>query len=238
VLAVIHEPTASESGVARQLTLDAAIPGSDMFQPRPGGLVAGGLVPRELVPRELVPRELVPRELVPRELVMRRDLVPGVGLHPAVAVWFEQRFDAGPTPPQLEGWPLIEAGRHTLIAAPTGSGKTLAGFLMAINGLYLAHAAGESVAGTRVLYVSPLKALAVDIAENLERPLAEIAAVAEQMGLSGPALTIGVRTGDTPAGERQAMLRRPRTFVITTRSRSTCWSLRPRAARSCVRSRP
>ncbi len=152
-----------------------------------------------------------------RDIVeLRHDLVPGVGLHPAVARWFEQRFVGGPTPPQLDGWPHIAARRHTLIAAPTGSGKTLAGFLMCINRLYVAHAAGEVVTGTRVAYVSPLKALAVDIAENLERPLDEIAAMARSMGLSAPKLTIGVRTGDTPPAERQAMVRSPRTFVVTT----------------------
>ncbi len=147
---------------------------------------------------------------------LRHDLAPGVGLHPAVARWFEERFAGGPTPPQVEGWPYIAAGRNTLIAAPTGSGKTLAGFLMSINRLYLDHAAGVEISGTQVVYVSPLKALVVDIAENLERPLAEIAAVARAMGLSAPDLTIGVRTGDTPSSERQSMVRRPRTFVVTT----------------------
>ncbi len=149
-------------------------------------------------------------------LALRHDLVPGVGLHPAVARWFEGRFEAGPTPPQLEGWPSIAAGHNTLIAAPTGSGKTLAGFLMSINRLYLDHALGAEISGTQVVYVSPLKALVVDIAENLERPLAEIAAVARSMGLSAPDLTIGVRTGDTPSSDRQSMVRRPRTFVVTT----------------------
>ncbi|MGI9614264.1 MAG: DEAD/DEAH box helicase [Acidimicrobiales bacterium] len=170
-----------------QPMLDASIPGSEMFDSLHLAAVA-----------------------------LRYDLVPGVGLHPAVATWFEGRFEAGPTPPQMEGWPHIAAGRHTLIAAPTGSGKTLAGFLMCINRLYLAHARGEPTADTRVVYVSPLKALAVDIAENLERPLAEIAATAAGMGLTAPELTIGVRTGDTPQSERQAMLRKPRTFVVTT----------------------
>ena len=92
---------------------------------------------------------------------------------------------------------------------PTGSGKTLAGFLMAINRLYLAYARGQPVTGTRVVYVSPLKALAVDIAENLERPLAEISAKARQLGLAAPDLTVGVRTGDTTASERAAMVRSP-----------------------------
>ncbi len=174
----------------RQPTLDAEIPGSRLFDPE---VLGGPDGPLEL----------------------DHELVPGVGLHPAVARWFRSRFD-GPTPPQLRGWPPIAAGRHTLIAAPTGSGKTLAGFLMAINRLYLEHAAGQEPSGTSVVYVSPLKALAVDIAENLERPLAEIAELAAEMGLARPDLTIGVRTGDTPPGERQAMIRRPRTFVVTT----------------------
>ncbi len=149
-------------------------------------------------------------------LKLRHDVVPGVAFHPAVARWFEHRFPSGPTPPQVEGWPHIAAGRHTLIAAPTGSGKTLAGFLMSINQLYITHAAGHTIEGTQVVYVSPLKALAVDIAENLERPLLEIARTAAEMGLTAPELTIGVRTGDTPPSERQAMVRRPRSFVVTT----------------------
>src|SRR5262245_23103624 len=96
------------------------------------------------------------------------------GFHPAVAEWFRRRFPEGPTTPQAEGWPHIAAGRDTLIAAPTGSGKTLSGFLVCIDRLYRAHERGDEVEGAaRVAYVSPLKALAVDIAENLERPLAE-----------------------------------------------------------------
>ena len=148
-------------------------------------------------------------------LQLDHDLVPGVAFHPAVARWFRQRF-TGPTPPQTEGWPHIAARRHTLIAAPTGSGKTLAGFLMAINRLYLEAAGAGDAPTTSVVYVSPLKALAVDIAENLERPLQEIADIARGMGLAVPTITVGVRTGDTPPGERQAMIRKPRTFVVTT----------------------
>src|SRR5881628_1103121 len=84
--------------------------------------------------------------------------------HPAVRTWFEWRFADGPTEAQLGGWPAIAAGKHTLICAPTGSGKTLAGFLAAIDALYREHEAGESTDGvTRVVYLSPLKALAVDI---------------------------------------------------------------------------
>jgi ATP-dependent Lhr-like helicase len=112
---------------------------------------------------------------------------------------------------------MIAAGIDTLIAAPTGSGKTLAGFLMAIDSLYQAHRAGEeAVKGTRLVYVSPLRALAVDIAENLQRPLNEIAAVGAELGLSAPSIEVGVRTGDTTSAERARMLRRPPTFVVTT----------------------
>ncbi|MSO79198.1 MAG: DEAD/DEAH box helicase [Acidimicrobiia bacterium] len=139
------------------------------------------------------------------------------GFHPAVATWFERRFPEGPTIPQRDGWPHIAAGSDTLIAAPTGSGKTLAGFLVAIDRLYRAHEAGEPVEDVaRVVYVSPLKALAVDIAENLERPLAEIAAVAAELGLDAPALGVAVRTGDTTSSQRAAMLRHPPSFVVTT----------------------
>jgi ATP-dependent helicase Lhr and Lhr-like helicase len=137
--------------------------------------------------------------------------------HPAVAEWFARRFSEGPTEPQAQGWPLIASGSDTLIAAPTGSGKTLAGFLVAIDALYKAHGAGDDVAAvSRVIYVSPLKALAVDIAENLERPLAEIAAVAAELGFVPPDIRVGVRTGDTTASQRALMVRRPPSFVVTT----------------------
>ncbi|HEY6537698.1 MAG TPA: DEAD/DEAH box helicase [Candidatus Dormibacteraeota bacterium] len=137
--------------------------------------------------------------------------------HPAVQAWFERRFPAGPTPAQAEGWPSISAGEHTLIAAPTGSGKTLAGFLIAIDGLYRAFERGEETVGlTQVVYVSPLKALAVDIQQNLERPLSEIAAIAVELGLEAPRLTAEVRSGDTPASVRAAMLRRPPSILVTT----------------------
>src|SRR5512134_4024420 len=95
--------------------------------------------------------------------------------HPAVRAWFERRFPGGPTEPQAAGWPAIAAGEDTLIAAPTGSGKTLAAFLVGIDRLFRAaetDPAGELL--TEVVYVSPLKALAADIRENLDRPLAEI----------------------------------------------------------------
>ena len=142
---------------------------------------------------------------------------PPALFHPAVAEWFARRFPEGPTPPQREGWAPIAAGRDTLIAAPTGSGKTLAGFLVCIDRLYRAHAAGVAVEGqTQVAYVSPLRALAVDIAENLDRPLREIAAVAAELGLPSPDLTVAVRTGDTSQSERALMVRRPPNFLVTT----------------------
>ena len=137
--------------------------------------------------------------------------------HPAVRAWFERRFPAGPTEPQAKGWTEIAAGRHTLIAAPTGSGKTLAAFLVCIDRIYRAHeAGGEPNDGPQVVYVSPLKALAVDIWQNLERPLAEIAEVAAELGMGAPQIRLAVRTGDTAAAERAAMLRRPPDFLITT----------------------
>jgi ATP-dependent Lhr-like helicase len=143
--------------------------------------------------------------------------------HPAVRTWFARRFPAGPTEPQAQGWGEIAAGKHTLIAAPTGSGKTLAAFLVCIDRLYRAHEAAGGAQdehgdpdGPCVVYVSPLKALAVDIWQNLERPLAEIAEVAAELGLTAPAIRVAVRTGDTAAAERAAMLKRPPDFLITT----------------------
>jgi ATP-dependent Lhr-like helicase len=146
--------------------------------------------------------------------------------HPAVRSWFEQRFPDGPTEPQAAGWREIAGGGHALIAAPTGSGKTLAAFLVCIDRVYRAwEAAGETAGeavprealpGPSVVYVSPLKALAVDIQQNLEAPLREIAAVATAMGCPAPDIRVAVRTGDTAAAERTAMLRRPPDFLITT----------------------
>ncbi len=142
---------------------------------------------------------------------------PVSSFHPAVEAWFTQRFPEGPSAPQQQGWPEIRAGHDTLVAAPTGTGKTLAGFLVAIDALYRAHDAGESITGqTRVVYVSPLKALAVDIHQNLSGPLAEIGALARDMGLEVPPISVAVRTGDTTASERAAMVREPPTILVTT----------------------
>jgi ATP-dependent helicase Lhr and Lhr-like helicase len=144
---------------------------------------------------------------------------PGIldRFHPAVRTWFERRFPDGPTEAQAGGWPEIVSGRHTLVCAPTGSGKTLAGFLAAIDGLYHAHQAGEDIEGvTRVVYLSPLKALAVDVHTNLEEPLAEIAEVARELGHEPAPITVAVRTGDSTSSERQTMLRRPPNLLVTT----------------------
>jgi ATP-dependent Lhr-like helicase len=137
--------------------------------------------------------------------------------HPAVRVWFERRFPDGPTEAQAGGWPAIVEGRHTLVCAPTGSGKTLAGFLAAIDALYHAHEAGECIEGTtRVLYLSPLKALAFDVHTNLERPLGEIAEVAQELGYEPAPITVGLRTGDSTPYERQLMVRTPPNLLVTT----------------------
>jgi ATP-dependent helicase Lhr and Lhr-like helicase len=133
--------------------------------------------------------------------------------HPAVRAWFERRFPAGPTEPQAAGWREIAAGRHTLIAAPTGSGKTLAAFLVCIDRYY---SGADRGGGPRVVYVSPLKALATDIQQNLDAPLREIAAVAGELGQPAPAIRVAVRTGDTAAAERAAMLKNPPDILITT----------------------
>jgi ATP-dependent Lhr-like helicase len=137
--------------------------------------------------------------------------------HPAVRTWFERRFADGPTEAQAGGWPAIIRGEHTLICAPTGSGKTLAGFLAAIDTLYRAHEAGESIEGqTKVVYLSPLKALAVDVHTNLEAPLEEIAVIARELGYHPAPVTVGVRTGDSTSSQRQTMLRRPPNLLVTT----------------------
>jgi ATP-dependent Lhr-like helicase len=139
------------------------------------------------------------------------------GFHPAVRAWFERRFPDGPTEAQMGGWPALGARRHTLICAPTGSGKTLAGFLAAVDALYHAHEAGEPIEGvTRVVYLSPLKALAVDIHTNLEEPLEEIAETARQLGYEPAPITVAVRTGDSTSWERQTMIRRPPNLLVTT----------------------
>jgi len=136
--------------------------------------------------------------------------------HPAVASWFEKRFGA-PTAPQAGAWPAIRAGRHTLIAAPTGSGKTLAAFLAAIDDLVRRALLGDGLPdATQIVYVSPLKALSNDIEKNLEEPLAGIRRELAAMGLPDVAIRTQVRTGDTPAAARAAMLKKPPHILVTT----------------------
>jgi ATP-dependent helicase Lhr and Lhr-like helicase len=136
--------------------------------------------------------------------------------HPAVSRWLERAFEA-PTPAQRQAWPAIQAGRHTLIAAPTGSGKTLAAFLAAIDLLVREGLErGGLQDATYVLYVSPLKALSNDIRRNLEVPLAGIRDELRALGLADIEIRTFVRTGDTPPHERQSMRRRPPHIVVTT----------------------
>ena len=136
--------------------------------------------------------------------------------HPAVAEWFRRRYPGGPTEAQAAGWAAVAAGEDTLIAAPTGSGKTLAAFLVAIDRCYRAAEWGAEGRGTDVVYVSPLRALTVDVAQNLEQPLAEIAEVAAALGCPVPRVQVAVRNGDTPQSERAAMLRNRPEIVVTT----------------------
>jgi ATP-dependent Lhr-like helicase len=135
--------------------------------------------------------------------------------HPAVASWFADSF-AAPTPAQAEAWPAIKAGRHTLIAAPTGSGKTLAAFLAAIDELVRQGLEGRLTDTTQVVYISPLKALSNDIHRNLEAPLAGIRERLRRQGLADVEIRTWVRTGDTPASERERMRRRPPHILVTT----------------------
>ena len=135
--------------------------------------------------------------------------------HPLVEHWFAARFQS-PTPAQQRGWEAIAAGRSALIAAPTGSGKTLAAFLWSIDRLIKRALRGELDERTSVVYVSPLKALGNDIAKNLQVPLAEIYQLAGREGILLPSIRVAVRSGDTPAHERQAMVRRPPHILITT----------------------
>src|SRR6266852_3854052 len=135
--------------------------------------------------------------------------------HPAVAAWFDRSF-AAPTAAQARAWPLIKSGRDVLIAAPTGSGKTLAAFMAAIDALVRQGLESGLEDATQVVYVSPLKALSNDIRRNLEVPLAGIRASLRALGLPDVDIRTWVRTGDTPASERQRMHRRPPHIVVTT----------------------
>src|SRR5512132_3603025 len=134
--------------------------------------------------------------------------------HPAVAEWFQASFEA-PTPPQAQGWPAIARGESTLILAPTGSGKTLTAFLWCINRVMFDPVPPKE-RRCRVLYISPLKALAVDTERNLRAPLAGIANRALARGDAFHQPAVAIRTGDTPAVERARFLREPADILITT----------------------
>ncbi|HTW66183.1 MAG TPA: DEAD/DEAH box helicase [Bryobacteraceae bacterium] len=135
-----------------------------------------------------------------------------------VREWFTAHF-ASPTEPQILGWPEIRAGRDVLISAPTGSGKTLAAFLLCLDRLVRAARNGALPNETEVVYVSPLKALSNDVHKNLEVPLAEISALAARQGIAFAPIRTAVRTGDTPASERQQMGKhRPHILVTTPES--------------------
>jgi ATP-dependent Lhr-like helicase len=128
--------------------------------------------------------------------------------------WFTGAFDA-PTPAQEGAWTAISSGEHALVVAPTGSGKTLAAFLWSLDRLASTQPEDEQKR-CRVLYVSPLKALAVDVERNLRAPLAGIGQAAARLGLPRPEISVSTRSGDTPADERRAFARRPTDILITT----------------------
>jgi ATP-dependent helicase Lhr and Lhr-like helicase len=142
---------------------------------------------------------------------------PLKGFHPAVVNWFRAHFPA-PTAAQAGAWPLIHARRSTLVAAPTGSGKTLTAFLAALDELVRDGIAGGGVLPdeTRVVYVSPLKALSNDIRVNLDEPLAGIARELQALGVAAPEIRAAVRTGDTTQQERNAVRKRPPHILVTT----------------------
>lgn len=146
--------------------------------------------------------------------------------HPATAAWFRGAFGA-PTPAQAGAWEALATGAHTLVVAPTGSGKTLSAFLAALDRLVVpskhldnddnnSAASDEPRRGTRVLYISPLKALAVDVERNLRAPLVGIARQAADSGAETAEVTVGIRTGDTPSDERRRQRTHPPDILVTT----------------------
>ena len=137
------------------------------------------------------------------------------GFSAATRAWFSGAFDA-PTPAQTGAWTAAQAGQHALVVAPTGSGKTLAAFLWALDRLVSDPAPADPLHRCRVLYVSPLKALAVDVQRNLRSPLTGIRHEAKRLGLAVPDIAVGTRSGDTPAAERRSFNRTPPDILVTT----------------------
>ncbi|MCU1587371.1 MAG: ATP-dependent helicase, partial [Frankiales bacterium] len=133
----------------------------------------------------------------------------------ATQAWFDAAFE-GPTPAQEGAWSAISGGASTLVVAPTGSGKTLSAFLWALDQLAATPRPDNPLRRTRVLYVSPLKALAVDVERNLRAPLAGIRQAAQRLDLPVPDITVALRSGDTPADERRAFAKHPPDIFITT----------------------
>ncbi|MEJ2860386.1 ATP-dependent helicase [Actinomycetospora flava] len=134
---------------------------------------------------------------------------------PATRDWFTGAFE-GATPAQAGAWEAVADGQHALVVAPTGSGKTLAAFLWALDRLATTPPPGEPTRRCRVLYVSPMKALTVDVQRNLRSPLAGLGQAAQRLGLPRPDVTVGSRTGDTPADERRSFQRTPPDILVTT----------------------
>ncbi|MFC0680661.1 ATP-dependent helicase [Lysobacter korlensis] len=134
---------------------------------------------------------------------------------PATREWFSGAFAAA-TDAQLGAWKAISGGGNALVVAPTGSGKTLAAFLWAIDRLAAGSPPAERMHRTRVLYISPLKALGVDVERNLRSPLVGVTQTARRLGIEAPHITVGVRSGDTPSGERRQLQREPPDILITT----------------------
>src|SRR6059058_6348696 len=135
--------------------------------------------------------------------------------HPAVTRWFEHTFGS-PTEPQARGWPAIQSGRHVVISAPTGSGKTLAAFLASLDVLFREGVDVDLPDETQVVYVSPLKALSNDIRKNLQEPLVGIRALLHETNGRTIDVRAEVRTGDTTAAQRQALIKKPPHILVTT----------------------
>lgn len=154
----------------------------------------------------------------------------------ATREWFTAAF-AAPTPAQEGAWRSVAAARNALVVAPTGSGKTLAAFLWSLDRLAKEPPPADPRRRCRVLYVSPLKALAVDVERNLRAPLTGIRQAASRLGLVPPDITVGMRTGDTPADERRAFARTRRTSSSPHPSRCSCCSPPPPATRCAASTR-
>lgn len=134
---------------------------------------------------------------------------------PATQDWFRGAF-AAPTNAQAGAWEAISAGKHALVVAPTGSGKTLSAFLWAIDSIFREKTDAVDAVGTRILYISPLKALGVDVERNLRSPLVGLGQSARRLGVDAPGVTVGVRSGDTTSSDRRKLVTNPPDILITT----------------------